>query len=100
MDDNLTMYAALVGTLLPPIVAKINRADMTPEQKALVALVISLLAAAGTAFFNGDLAGGDVVRSFLIVFTLATVTYQTYWKPSGIAQRLERHPGDIRTAYD
>lgn len=97
MADNLAMWSGLVGTLLPAIVAKINRADMSPEEKAAVAVLTSLAAAFGTAWFGGNIDPQNLITSFLIVFTTATVTYKTFWSPSGYATRLERGPGDIRS---
>ena len=95
--SNLEMYSGLVGVLLPVVVARINAADMSGEQKALVAAVVSILAATGTTWFQGGINPADVTTSFLIIFTAAVVTYQTYWKPSGIAGRIERGHRDIRT---
>lgn len=95
--SNLEMYSGLVGVLLPVVVAKVNAADMSGEQKALVAAVVSIIAATGTTWFQGGMNAADLTTSFLIIFTAAVVTYQTYWKPSGIAGRIERDPRGIRT---
>lgn len=97
--SNLEMYSGLVGVLLPVVVAKVNAADMSSEQKALVAVVVSVLAAAGTSWFQQGINPRDMTTSFLIIFTAAVVTYQTYWKPSGIAGRIERDPRGIRSQH-
>jgi hypothetical protein len=54
---------------------------------------ISALAAAGTSFFAGEFNGQDLVTSFLIVLVTATVTFQVFWKPSGIAETVEQKTG-------
>lgn len=97
MSDNLAMYSALVGTLLPALVSKVVTADMEPGEKAAIAVLTSLLAAFGTAYFKGQINADDLVSSFLIVFTAATVTYQTFWKPSGYSAKLNREGRGIRT---
>jgi hypothetical protein len=57
--------------------------------------VISSAAAAGTSHFAGELSGGDLATSFLIVLVSATVTYTVFWKPSGIARIVEQTKGVV-----
>lgn len=87
-DSNLVLWSALVAQIMPPLIALINRAWWPSELKAGVAFVATLAAAAGVAYFQGNVTG-DVVTSFLIIFTLATVMYRQFWKPSGITPMLE-----------
>jgi hypothetical protein len=95
--SDLEMWSGLVGSLLPLVVAKVIATDWSSEAKAGAAMASSILAAMGTVWFQGELNVENVTRSLLIVFTLAVVTYNNYWKPSGIAATLNREPGDIRT---
>lgn len=93
MGSNLELFSALVGTGLPAVVAAVNRTAWPSEAKAFVALLLSILAGAGTAWFSGQFDPTDVVRSILIVFTMAVVTYNTFWRTSGIAGQIERATG-------
>jgi len=39
---------------------------------------------------SGQWSGEDVLRSVLIVAFLSQIAYQTFWKPSGIGNRIEQ----------
>ena len=80
----------MVGTFLPIIVAKLNATEWSATTKGFVAFISCVVAAGVTAYFNGSFTGADYVTAFLTVFVAATVTYKTYWSPSGIADKLER----------
>ena len=88
--SNAEMWSGIIGVFLPLVIAAVNRPGWSSGAKALVTIVACLLAAAGTAWFTGQIDAADVARSFLIVFTLAIGTYQFYWRPSGVAPTVER----------
>lgn len=90
---NLIMWSALVAQFLPPLIAAIVRQRWPPEVKAFVALLCCLIAALGVAYFQGNLDAENYATSALIVFTLATVMYRQFWKPSGIAPAIEAATG-------
>jgi len=87
---NAELWAALVGAILPAIVAWVIRSTWSAETKGAVAVVTAVLAGAGTAFVSGQWSGEDVLRSVLIVAFLSQIAYQTFWKPSGIGNRIEQ----------
>jgi hypothetical protein len=41
------------------------------------------------AYTQGVLDSTDLLRAFLIVFTLAQILSQTFWQPSGLAPAIE-----------
>lgn len=89
LGDNLTLYAALLGSVMPGLIAAINRRRWAREVKAASAIVISVAVGAGTAYFSGNWDGSDVLRSILIVAFLGQIAYHQFWRPSGLADRLE-----------
>lgn len=91
--DNLTLLSALLGSMMPAAIAVILRRNWSSEVKGAVALVLCLIAAALLTWQTGNLNAADYVRSALIVFTMAQVLYQTYWKPSEIAPSIESRTG-------
>lgn len=87
--SNYLLASALVGALIPAGIALIVQRDWSSEVKGAAAAVVCLAAAVLLGFTQGVLDPADVLRSFLIVFTLAQVLYQTFWRPSGIAPAIE-----------
>jgi hypothetical protein len=90
MNDQLALWSAVVGFVLPPVLALVMRSGWSSQVQGLVACAACLVAAAGTVWFQGDLGHGqDLVTSFLLIFTAAIGTSRLYWKPSGIAPSIE-----------
>jgi hypothetical protein len=92
-DTNVGRWSFLVGTFLPLAIAVVNRQRWSSQAKGLMTFAVSTAAAAGTSYFAGELTASDLVTSFLIVLVSATVTYTTFWKPSGIAESVEAKTG-------
>jgi hypothetical protein len=90
ITNDLLMWNALVGVLLPMVIAFVNQAHWSPTAKGIVSLILAIVAAGGTAWFNGAFTGRGVLSSILVVATLAYNTYRTFWQPSGIAPAFER----------
>lgn len=90
LSNDMLMWNLVVGFLLPNGVAVVNQPRWSPIAKGIVTLIIVTLVGAGTAYFHGELTGRGIVSSILVVAVLTIVTYQTLWKPSGIAPAIER----------
>ncbi len=86
---DLIMWSALVGALLPPVVAIINQPRWPAWLKGAVAVGTSVVVGGVTAALQGDLTGRSWVSSALIVATLAIGSYHQLWKPSTIAPKVE-----------
>ena len=92
-DRDSALWSALVGAWLPVIIATINRYQWRSQTKGIMTFVVSAIAALGTSYFAGELAGEDYIVNVMIVLSAATVSYQTFWKPSQIAPSIERATG-------
>lgn len=92
-DTNVARWAFLVGTFLPLAAAAIIRQTWRSEIKGGAVFILSAIAAAGTSFLAGDLQRGDLISAALIILVMASISYQTLWKPSGIAPAIEERTG-------
>lgn len=93
-DASVAMWGAIVGFLMPAAIAALNRRRWSSSAKGIVAFVACIGAAAGTAYFAGDLGNtSDLTTAALTVFGAAIVTYHQWWKPSGIAPKIEAATG-------
>ena len=90
--SNSAMFALIIGFLLPLLVAVFQQPRWSDPIRAAVALLVSLLAGAGTAYFAGDLGlrPETLVTDTLIIFVAAIAAYRGWWKPTGIAPAIEK----------
>jgi hypothetical protein len=90
----LMMWSAIIGFWLPTIIAAINRYNWSPSTKGALAFLVCLVVAAGTTYYSGDLAQiKDYGTAALFVIFTAMGSYQVFWKPSGIAPKIEQKTG-------
>lgn len=87
--DSASLWALAVGFFSPPIISIIQQARWTPRTRSLVAFAFYLVVAAGTVFLSGALTGGDYIKVALVIFVLASVSYQHIWRPTGISPAIE-----------
>jgi hypothetical protein len=91
MDDltDLAMWSLIAGFFLPPVLAIIMQSGWDQRIKAAVAFLACLAVGVGVSYFEGDLDGRSWVSSSLVVLVAAISTYQSFWKPTGIAPKIE-----------
>jgi hypothetical protein len=87
------LWSGLVGAWLPLLIAAVNRYRWTSQTKGAATFLICAVAALGTSHFAGELAGRDYVVNTMIVLSAATISYQTFWKPTHIAPMIEQRTG-------
>lgn len=87
--SNFQSYALLVGSLLPVIIAVVQQQRWPDYVRAGVGLVICAVAAAVTAYAQGDLTAERWGEGLLLVAVAAWSSYQGFWKPTGIAPTVE-----------
>ncbi len=83
------MWALVCGFFLPLGIAVIEQAKWSKTLRAVVAFVMCGAAAAVTCVVAGDLTGKAWVTSALLVVVAALATYSKFWKPTGIAPKVE-----------
>ena len=90
---NLAQWSAIVAFFVPPVVAIINRVAWPAQAKAAVFFAVSLVAAGGTAYFQGDLTGKRWLDSALLIVAAAAAYYHGLFKPTGVADVVEKATG-------
>jgi hypothetical protein len=83
-------WAALVGFVLPALVAIINRSEWKSWVKGIVALLASVVVGTITALLAGSFTGASWLQAISIVFAASQVAYHTWWKNSDIAGLIEQ----------
>jgi hypothetical protein len=87
---NLTQWALIVAFFVPPVVALVNQTKWSSKLKAVVFFGVSLVAAGGTAYFQGDLTGRRFLDAALIIVAAAAAYYHGLWKPTEVAPTIEK----------
>lgn len=87
--SNLEMWALVVGFFLPNVIALVVQSGWSQRLQSVAAFVVCAVAAAGTAYFQGDLTGRRFVEAGLVILVTAVATYKGFWKPTGVASGIE-----------
>ena len=87
--SNLEMWALIVGFFLPIVIAFLVQSGWSQRLQAVAAFVVCAVAAAGTAYFQGDLTGRRFVEAGLVILVTTIATYKGFWKPTGVAPGIE-----------
>ncbi len=88
--SNLTQWSAIVAFFVPLVVAVLNQEKWSAQVKAIVFFAVSLVAAGGTAYFQGDLTGKRWLDSALVVVAAGAAYYHGFWKPTDVAPTIEK----------
>ena len=92
MDSNLVMWGLVVGFLMPPLLAIVQQPGWTVGVRSIVMFVASIVAGAGTVYFNGgfDFSEPDkIITTVLVIMVTAISTYKGLWQTTGIATKIE-----------
>ena len=87
--NNLVQWSAIVAFFVPLVLSVLNQSKWSSQVKAIIFFGVSLLAAAGTAYFQGDLTGKRWLDSALVIVPAAAAFYHGWWKPNGVAPAVE-----------
>lgn len=94
--NNLAQWSLIVGFFLPIVTAIIVRQAWSPALKSVANFVFSIVAAAGTVYFQGNLATNNLdalVSSTLIVLVASIAVYHGLMKPTRVAPNIEQATG-------
>jgi len=87
--SNLEMWSLLVGFFMPLVIAAVQRSTWTNPVRALVALLMCIVAAFGTVWFAGEFDTNDIISSILLVLVTSIASYKGLWKPTAVAPKIE-----------
>lgn len=89
---------ALIGFVMPGLIALVNQPTFSPRLKGVIALVSSVVAAVLTEWVRGDLDWGAGLRSTVLVVGAATFAfYRLWWRPTLWAPTIEAMTSPGRT---
>jgi len=86
------MWSLIVGFLIPPFLAIIQQPGWSDPLRAVVAFVVAIIVALGTVYFAGNLEFDHEkgwISAILLVLVTAVATYKGFWKPTGVAPKIE-----------
>ena len=86
LPTNINMWTVVVGAVLPLLISAANR---LPVPNYMIAFTLCVAAAFGDVYFSGRLNPSDWATSLLTIFFTVVTTYQAFWKPSGITNKIE-----------
>lgn len=87
--SNLAQWSALVGFLVPLVIAIIQQTHWGRTIRTIVGVVSSLAAAVVTAAVQNNLNWNTWATSAIWIVTTAMVSYRTIWVPLGAAPFIE-----------
>jgi hypothetical protein len=86
---NLAQWSALVGFLLPLVVAVIQRPTFSRRLRTVIGIAASAGTAVLTALIEGKLTWNNWATSFIFVAVTAWASYGHVWVPAGAAPYIE-----------
>lgn len=86
LTSQLVQVAALIGVLLPLLIAALTKTAWSANVKAIIAFGISLAAAVVVALADATLNWHNWVACVFVIYVLAQTTYQNIWKPTGVSE--------------
>ena len=92
-DVNVTLdaltVAFIVGTVIPLLVNVVAKSTATPGLKAIISLVLSVVASVINVFVQADGSATFDLQTFVITlgstFLVAVMSYLGLWKPTGVS---------------
>lgn len=93
LPSSVDQYTVVLGVLLPLAIAAVNRTAWVSSLKSVSALVICLVAAGLELGVKGQFSLTTLPANLLTIFFLVVTSYQGLWKPTGIAEAVEKKTG-------
>lgn len=90
MPSQIDNWTTIVGVFLPLVIAVVNRQSWGAPLKALAALAICILAAAGDVYWKGQFSVSNWAETTLAIFVIVATSYVAFWKPTGLADAVEK----------
>jgi hypothetical protein len=95
---NLSMYQAVAGFFLPPLIAIVNRCTWNQTAKYAVSFGLVCVAAAAHLIFAGQWTMADIPGSILKMLFMTVGSYLVFWRPSGISDKIEQNVNAGKTS--
>lgn len=86
---DVASWGALIGVVLPLLIAVLNQPRWTPQQRQLLAVGVSTVAGVGTVIASGNFDLQNWLVTIAAVIGAAQAAYAVLWKPTNIAPTIE-----------
>ena len=93
MNINVETYQIVIGFFLPVIISTIARPDWPKGLKYWVSFGVVFVVALGEMYFSGNFILTDIPGTILSALTMTIGPYLIFWKPSGLAEGIEKRIG-------
>lgn len=87
------LWAIAVAFFSPLAIAVVVQAHWSPRTKSVAAFVFYFAVAAVTAAVAGEFTATNIIHFLLLVFVMASASYQHLWHPTGVAPAIEAATG-------
>ncbi len=95
--SNLQAWELILAFLLPNLLSLIIQSGWSRRAQSLLAFGVSAVATTITLWVSGELSNWtDLTTTVLTVFALTIAFYQGFWKPTGIASKLEESTNVVK----
>ena len=89
LNQDLVMWASIVGFLSPLIVSIIQQPKFNDAAKAVITFLYCLVTSFITVILEGRFTQERFVTCLLFVFVTAMTAYRGLWRPTGVSPAIE-----------
>jgi len=106
MSEVLTTWALVLGVLLPPVIAVVQRPSWSNRLRSVVTVLICTAVGGMTAWLSGDLSlpghsVEEILGAIAVVIVAAQTAHRNFWKTTGISDVIEQATSPASAArYD
>lgn len=90
MYSDLTLYALLVGVIVPLLVGLVTKLNASPGIKAVLNLGLTALGTASVVFNQIDWDWKAFAVNFGVAWAVSVATYYGFYKPAGVADTVAK----------
>lgn len=97
-NSDAVLWSLCVGIIAPLAISAIKRSRWNSRIQSLVALLVYIVAALGTAFFTGVFNTASILTLIMVIFLTGYSSYRAVWKPTGVDNAIDKatNPKDGR----
>lgn len=91
LQVDIAWVSFVAGSILPLVTGLVTKMDSSSKVKAVVNLVLTVIAGVLAAIIQakGSITVGQILSAIFITFTGSGASYNHFWKPTGVAQKVQ-----------
>ena len=87
--SDIALWNIILGFVTPLVVSIATKPHMKPASKIAIQFGFAIAIGFITAYLYGGFETRTIVSSILLVLAVSALSYQSVWKPTGTAERIE-----------